>query len=532
MLHPHEINATKLRATLAKLIEQNPDPSSSEHIALVKLINEFSVLGFPIFVEAVEDLFNTDDFVAEYLWKSPALVAVIERTWSGVQSDGPRVEQVYGIAEEEHLLRQLKELIEETNLLHAFKDLSDIERLRSSLWIIVTPWLLKKAHDERNQRLRRLLINASDQMGVSLSVSAELYEEECFDILSGVLRACYLAGGELDLSGLSDQTFYLLDDLRGLDQIETLSLSNKGVSYLIKKRILGFDRVQGIEIKELREEHLDLVARHTDHEYVQSVLHKLVVGAESKKEHGLECPAEILDKISASQYKDELLFVAKRFSYPEQISYELDKVSFNLNYIPHPDQGYWMMETQVTQALYWTVTGESPSRFNGDQLPVERVSWAEGIAFCNTLSMIVGITPAYKGTDNHCELISGANGFRLPFEAEWAFAAKAGQQFIYSGSDNIDAVAWHTKNSDGKTHKVAKKKSNGYGIYDMSGNVWEWCADDYYNPGSHRIGAFGRACRGGSFDYYAYECKISSRRRTSVDIRDRYLGLRLCRSLG
>ena len=371
MLHPHEIKATKLRATFNKLIKQYPEPSSSEHIDLVKLINELSVLGFPLFVKAVEGVLNTKG-VQKFI--SSVLRVVLKRACSEAQSNGPDIDQesgdhVYGIAEEEHLLRQLKELIEETKLLHAFKDLSDIERLRSSLWIVATPWLLKKAHDERNQRLRRLLINASVQMGASLGTNAERYEDECFDILSGVVRDCYLAGGELDLSDLSDQTLYLLDDLRGVDQIESLSLTSRGLSYLLEKQIFGLDYVQSIGINELRGEHLDLLIEHSDQEYVQGIVNSLVKGAETKAEHGFECPAEILDKINDSQYKDELLFIAKRVFY--QINYELDGVSFNLNYIPHLDQAYWMMETQVTQALYRAVTGENPSRFKGDQLPVE-----------------------------------------------------------------------------------------------------------------------------------------------------------------
>ncbi len=221
----------------------------------------------------------------------------------------------------------------------------------------------------------------------------------------------------------------------------------------------------------------------------------------------------------------------------DQISYELNEVSFNLNYIPHPDQAYWMMETQVTQALYRAVTGKNPSWFEDDQLPVECVSWEDGIAFCNALSKKLGLTPAYKGTDNNCELVSEANGFRLPFEAEWEFAAKGGQSFKYAGSDNLKEVGWYGAYSSGnvtnrKTQPIAQLKPNSYGLYDMMGNVWEWCADDPSNPGQHRLGAYERVLRGGGWSNRAGLCEVSIRDGYSPVFRIRDLGLRLSRSLG
>ena len=191
-----------------------------------------------------------------------------------------------------------------------------------------------------------------------------------------------------------------------------------------------------------------------------------------------------------------------------------------------------MMETQVTQELYRAVTGKSPSRFSGENLPVEQVSWEQGVAFCNALSKKLGLNPAYRGTDNDCQLIEGANGFRLPFEAEWEFAAKGGQRFKYVGSDNLDEVGWYRGNSGRKTHSVGQLKANGYGLYDMSGNVWEWCADDYSNPGQHRPGASRRAYRGGSWLFSAVGCGVSDRRHYSPGNRSYDLGLRLSRSLG
>ncbi|MAD61612.1 MAG: cytoplasmic protein [Myxococcales bacterium] len=210
-------------------------------------------------------------------------------------------------------------------------------------------------------------------------------------------------------------------------------------------------------------------------------------------------------------------------------TFKFGPVEFTMVRIPNKD--YALSQTQVTQELYGAVIGTNPSTFKGGKLPVENVSWEDGITFCNALSEKLGLTPAYQGTDNNCKLISGANGFRLPFEAEWAFAAKGGENFKYAGSDNIGEVAWYSSNSS-KTHEVAKKKPNAYGLYDMSGNVWEWCADDYNNPGQHRLGASKRANRGGGWYNDAGGCEVSRRFWYSPGYRDDILGLRLSRSLG
>ena len=181
--------------------------------------------------------------------------------------------------------------------------------------------------------------------------------------------------------------------------------------------------------------------------------------------------------------------------------------------------GYYIGKTEVTQALWQAVMGSNPSYFEGDDLPVEQVSWDDCQEFIRKLNSLTG------------------QNFRLPTEAEWEFACRGGNNsrgYKYSGSNYIDNVAWYDGNSGGKTHPVATKSPNELGIYDMSGNVWEWCADWYgdyssgrqTNPkgpydGSSRVG------RGGSWIINARGCRSSNRNNGNPTYRNDGLGLRL-----
>lgn len=130
---------------------------------------------------------------------------------------------------------------------------------------------------------------------------------------------------------------------------------------------------------------------------------------------------------------------------------------------------YYIGETEVTQELWEAVMGTNPSKFKGAKLPVENVSWTECQQFINKINQLTG------------------RKFRLPTEAEWEFAARGGKSskgYKFAGSNNADAVAWHQGNSGNKTHNVGTKAANELGLYDMCGNVWEWCQDWFGNYSS------------------------------------------------
>ena len=180
---------------------------------------------------------------------------------------------------------------------------------------------------------------------------------------------------------------------------------------------------------------------------------------------------------------------------------------------------YYIGETEVTQALWKAVMGSNPSHFKGDNLPVEKVSWNDCQTFISKLNALTG------------------KRFRLPTEAEWEFAARGGNQSRhtqYSGSSRIDDVAWYDGNSGSKTHPVKTKQPNELGIYDMTGNVYEWCQDWFGNYSSYAqtnpTGAGSgsrRVNRGGCWDGPPRYCRSSHRGNRTPGNSGYNLGLRL-----
>ncbi len=178
----------------------------------------------------------------------------------------------------------------------------------------------------------------------------------------------------------------------------------------------------------------------------------------------------------------------------------------------------------VTQALFEAITGTNPSIFKGENRPVESVSWFEAVAFCNRLSEAALLQPCYVLRADGAELNSNANGFRLPSEAEWEHACRAGSRAATYG--DLAEIAWYEENSQASTHEVGQKKPNAWGLYDMLGNVWEWCTD-LYDPeiyGSYRV------FRGGGWADPPRGCLASNRRKSHPTYKIDDLGFRLARS--
>jgi len=223
---------------------------------------------------------------------------------------------------------------------------------------------------------------------------------------------------------------------------------------------------------------------------------------------------------------------------------------------------FFICDHPVTQAEFESIMGKNPSHFtfNGKNRPVERVSWYAAIRYCNKRSEKEGLTPYYKidkenkDPNNHNEddekkwtvtRNESTDGYRLLTSAEWEYAAKGGNVSKgnkYSGSDNINEASWYNDNSDRETHSIKEKTLNELGIYDMSGNVWEWCWDwwqdkddydideickDYAGPKSGKL----RVSRGGSWENWSDSCLISYISKDSADKRSNSQGFRVARSV-
>ena len=249
----------------------------------------------------------------------------------------------------------------------------------------------------------------------------------------------------------------------------------------------------------------------------------------STKTQHLDLPATPHRAATAS-YSDGVLRVG-------DVSYRMVRVeagTFTMGATPEqddPDSGekpphsvtltddYFIGEHEVTQALWRAVMGHDPSHFDGDDLPVESVSWDDCQAFISRLNELTG------------------RHFRLPTEAEWEYAARGGNNsggYLFAGSNDPDAVAWFGDNSNQTTHPVKTKLPNELGLYDMTGNVWEWCLDLWArysnapqtNPTSSGS-AFGPVFRGGSWFSEVWRCRITFRNHCSADYHFDFLGLRL-----
>jgi formylglycine-generating enzyme len=222
-------------------------------------------------------------------------------------------------------------------------------------------------------------------------------------------------------------------------------------------------------------------------------------------------------------------------------------------------QPFYLGIYPVTQKLWEAVMGKNLSEFKKQRNPVEMVSWLDCILFCNKLSLLEDLPKAYNTPQNFEEMVSrqvapydehlnkvsalisqnrNCTGYRLPTEAEWTYAAQANSKYKYSGGNDIGGVAWYKANSEKSTQPVGHFHPNKFGLYDMSGNVHEWCWDleadlqnwDRTDPAGPSRGT-QRMLKGGSWRNREAELQITSRRSGDPASRRKYGGLRLCRSI-
>ena len=194
--------------------------------------------------------------------------------------------------------------------------------------------------------------------------------------------------------------------------------------------------------------------------------------------------------------------------------------------------------TEVTQELYEAVMGPHHATFEGARHPVQDVSWYDAVAFCNELSKQEGKRAAYRVQGESVTWDHDADGYRLPTEAEWEYAARGGEEHVYSGSDDLGTVGWYDSNSDNVTHEVGGKRANGYGLYDMTGNLHEWVWDWYgdypsgtvTDPTGPSTGS-DRVTRGGGWGNSPRYARVAIRVRFVPGLCYGPLGFRLARSL-
>ena len=275
-------------------------------------------------------------------------------------------------------------------------------------------------------------------------------------------------------------------------------------------------------------------------EFLGKVLNTLTENADKNKPTAEDAERKAREEAERKALVEQMSGEKMTITFPDSSKLEMIKVAagtFEMSAgdgendgdeVPHLvtlKHDFYIGRTEVTQTQWKSVMRNNPSDFKGDDLPVENVSWNDAMAFCEKLNAIGKAPSGWK--------------FTLPTETQWEFAARGGKKskgYKYSGSSNFNEVAWYCDNSRGKTHPVGQKKANELGLYDMSGNVDEWCLDDWnansskqkaeFTRGNDRGGS-NRLYRGGSWYYLAMGCRSADRSYFGPGNRRNILGFRV-----
>jgi formylglycine-generating enzyme required for sulfatase activity len=552
-----QCSATALKRVLRRLIKEAR--TAEARGALAKMLRELACIGYKPLIKVAESL--------------ESLCTKHTEVKSGLKKVCSKVSFEWGVSgeydqplEKDHLLNQLRELMMSLAFDRPLKELSEVDRLRRVLWSgAIMSWLdrVESAGESTTlSRERGLLLECSDQLGHLLKHDPYRFADEGINIVSERLQRMEHGGGEVNVV-LPDES-----DVEGWEALRLSGLLSElwGVKRLT---IDGFWRFNELELESVQCFEVDM--KRLEREGAQAMARHL----KALQLNVCELKALTNTPAEALSERDQVTLItssgAERYEGGADLTELMRgrevKAGFAMIYCPAGEfwmgseegvgrdwerprhhvkisKPFLMGQTQVTQALWEAVMGANPSRFKGWQRPVERVSWYDMARFCNALSELEGFRPAYSigsGDRPDISLDFSANGYRMPTEAEWEYAAKAGTEQTYAGSDQLSEVGWFDENSDGETHPVAQKNPNTWGLHDMSGNVWEWCSDKWdseayksrlevsIDPCVYASSPAWRVLRGGCWNDDAGDCRVALRNGFVAGDRWNDLGGRLLR---